>query len=476
MIIQHTVWMTKYLIEDKEFFLYLRKPVEDVFDLVLHKQLWREKYYLGFIDGDRFLSSSLDYQKSILHNLYSEIKMKNRFSKLFFYHIILLDRDYSQYELDQLEQLYVWVRNENIHLNLMFYPISSGQVFTLFSNFEDSEHIAAALSAYMPTLPHDAAEPVDLLEIERNTRKSKGYDLGQKRFYLTNVLIAINLLYWFYMSVKGSTTDIYHLIEYGAKYNPLIANGEYYRLVSSMFIHIGLPHLLLNTYALNILGRDVELIYGSIKFLIIYLIAGIFGSLGSFLFSSALSAGASGAIFGLMGAYLYFGLRKPAIFSARYGMNLVTLLIINIVFGLVNANIDNFAHMGGLIGGFSACWALGFHKEKPFTRRRILLQLVIISFIVISLLMGISIHQNTSEYHLHKGVNYLRQNDYSNARQQFEAGLSANPNVWEFYFYLAFIAYNEGDQKGAIAYLEKTLELNPHEPMARNFLQELQQQ
>ena len=476
MIVKHIAYMTKYLIENQEFFLYFRKPVEDAFDLILHKQLWRKKYYLSFVDGDRFLGASLDYQKSILYNLYSEIKIKNRFSKLHFYHIILLDRSYSQGELDMLEKLYAWLRDEKINLNLLFYHVPSDQILTLFSNFEDSENVTTSLSTYIPDISHESAVTFDLLEVERNTRKSKGYDLGQKKFYLTSVLIAINLLYWLYMSMHGSTTDIYHLIEYGAKYNPLIAGGEYYRLVTSMFIHIGLPHLLLNTYALNALGKDVELIYGSSKFLFIYLIAGIFGSLGSFLFSKAISAGASGAIFGLMGAYLYFGIRKPAIFSARYGMNLITLLIINIVFGLTNANIDNYAHMGGLIGGFLACWALGFHKERLFTLKRIILQLTIISIMALSLFIGVGIHQNTSEYHLHKGVQYLRQNDYAHARQQFEAGLSMNPTASEFYFYLAFITYNEGDPKGAIAYLEKTLELNPGDSMAKKFLQEIQQQ
>ncbi|AOT68800.1 rhomboid family intramembrane serine protease [Geosporobacter ferrireducens] len=476
MIPKHIACMTKHLIEDKEFFLYFHKPVEDVFDLVLHKQLWREKYYLSFVDGDRFIGSSLDYQKSVLYNLYSEVKMKNRFSKIYFYQIILLDRSYSKDELDRLEQLYAWVKDEKINLTLLLCPVPSDQILTLFSNFEDRENVISSLSTYVPNIPHESMASFDLLEIERSTRKNKGYDLGQKRFYLTFVLIAINLLYWLYMEMTGSTTDIYHLIEYGAKYNPLIANGEYYRLISSMFIHIGLPHLLLNTYALNVLGKDVELIYGSSKFLMIYLISGIFGSLGSFLFSNALSAGASGAIFGLMGAYLYFGVRKPAIFSARYGMNLVTLLIINIVFGLTNANIDNYAHIGGLIGGFLACWAFGFHKERLFTLKRILLQLMLINIMILCLFIGVRIHQNTSEYHLHKGVQYLRQNNYPRARQQFEAGLSTNPNAAEFYFYLAFIAYNEGDPEGAAAYLEKTLELNPSDSMAKKFLQEIQQQ
>lgn len=473
---KHIACITKHLIEEKEFFLHLSKPLENPFDLALYKQIWRRKYFIGYIDGNEFLNGSIDYQKSLLFNLYSEEKLKNSFTKLFFYQILLVDRSLMNDHLEHLEALFTWIEHEKININIILYDISSGQTRSLYSKFQDSEKITEFLSVHGPKIQDLYIESINLLEIEEQMRRDKGYLFERKGFYFTTLLMAINVLYWLFMSMKGSTTDTYHLIEYGAKFNPLIAGGEYYRLLVSIFIHIGLPHLLFNTYALNLLGKDVELIYGSKKFIVIYLISGLFGSLSSFLFSKALSAGASGAIFGLMGAYLYFGIRKPAIFSARYGMNLITMLVLNIFFGLTNSNIDNFAHLGGLVGGFLASCAFGLKKDRTFRPKGIFFQALILFMMGTFLFTGIRIHQNTWEYHIHKGVEYLRQNDFSHAREHFEKGMVERPNIPEFYFYLAFIAYHEGDADLAVLYLKKNLELNPNDTMARKFLEEIKRE
>nr|WP_054752968.1 rhomboid family intramembrane serine protease [Piscibacillus salipiscarius] len=93
----------------------------------------------------------------------------------------------------------------------------------------------------------------------------------------------------------------------GLKFNPFIAQGEYWRIITSMFLHIGLIHLLMNMIALYYLGEVTEKIYGTKRFLVIYFIAGIFGSIASFATNDSVSAGASGAIFGLFGALLFLG-------------------------------------------------------------------------------------------------------------------------------------------------------------------------
>ena len=111
------------------------------------------------------------------------------------------------------------------------------------------------------------------------------------------------------MEMFGSSRNPYLLILFGAKYNPLILEGEWWRLITPMFLHIGLIHLVMNSFALYYLGTAVERIYGRYRFLFIYLFAGFAGTLASFLFSpDSISAGASGGIFGLFGALLFFGI------------------------------------------------------------------------------------------------------------------------------------------------------------------------
>src|SRR5699024_12610735 len=102
--------------------------------------------------------------------------------------------------------------------------------------------------------------------------------------------------------------DINHLIQFGAKYNPAILEGEWWRIVSSMFLHIGFFHLLMNMIALFYLGAAVDRIYGTFFFSIIYFLAGIGEGFESFAFTVNVSAGDSGAIFGLFGVLLFFGL------------------------------------------------------------------------------------------------------------------------------------------------------------------------
>ncbi|QEK12480.1 rhomboid family intramembrane serine protease [Crassaminicella thermophila] len=358
--------LMKYFIEKKEFFLYPYKEIKSIFDIVLQKQIWFSHFFVDFVHED-FLKESIDYQKSIIYNQHTEIKLKNKFKKLFFYKIILIE-DTNDYAFKNLEKLASWLDKERIHINIIIVHIPSNTISSIFSNFEDKEALTNFIYKNIKYIQYESIEEVNLLEIEKMTKEKKGYYFEHKKAYFTTIFMILNILYFLFISMKGSTTNIYTIIQYGAKYNPLIAAGEYYRLITNIFIHIGILHLTLNTYALKILGKDIEYMYGSLKFVLIYLLAGIFGSLASFLFSNAVSAGASGAIFGLMGAYLYFGIRRPAIFSARYGMNIITLLIINIIFGLTNSNIDNFAHIGGLIGGFLTSYALGLKGEKIFNR------------------------------------------------------------------------------------------------------------
>jgi rhomboid protease GluP len=159
---------------------------------------------------------------------------------------------------------------------------------------------------------------------------------------------------WFAYGTLNGSQDIRVLRDLGAKFNELVAAGETWRLFTAMFLHIGVLHLLFNLYALNALGPLVEGYFGHVRFLAIYLLAGLYGSLASYAFSPAASAGASGAIFGLAGATTVYFLRYRDNFGARGRailQNMLVVLAVNLVFGFVAPGIDNWGHMGGLVGG-----------------------------------------------------------------------------------------------------------------------------
>ncbi|MDR3601190.1 MAG: rhomboid family intramembrane serine protease [Desulfosporosinus sp.] len=178
--------------------------------------------------------------------------------------------------------------------------------------------------------------------------------------YFTYTLIGMNLVYFLLMVFAGlhlfpnpteGSIDQRVLIEFGAKVNTLIQAGEVWRLLTSTFIHIGIIHLTFNLYALWALGPLTEESFGHRQFLMIYFFSGLGGSIASFLFTSALSAGASGAIFGLLGALLFYSYKRPHLWKSGLGMNLIIIIVVNIGFGLSQPGIDNYAHMGGLFTG-----------------------------------------------------------------------------------------------------------------------------
>lgn len=145
-----------------------------------------------------------------------------------------------------------------------------------------------------------------------------------------------------------------------AKVNEKIYEGEYYRLFTAMFLHLDLAHLLFNSWALYLFGRDVEGLFGHLRFAIIYVLGGLAGSVASLLYTDAPSLGASGAIFAIfsaMGVYLYQHRHLYGQFANMRLMQMVALGVVNIIFGLMpGTRIDNAAHIGGALGGFILAW------------------------------------------------------------------------------------------------------------------------
>lgn len=138
-----------------------------------------------------------------------------------------------------------------------------------------------------------------------------------------------------------------------------IKAGQIYRLITAAFTHVGLLHLAFNMYALYIIGPQLENFFGKFKFTLIYLISGICGNLLSAAFNTGFSLGASGAIFGLLGALLYFGYHYRVYLDSVIKSQILPLIVLNLVLGFLDSSIDSFGHIGGLVGGALAAWAVG---------------------------------------------------------------------------------------------------------------------
>ncbi|KRL83697.1 rhomboid family integral membrane protein [Ligilactobacillus apodemi DSM 16634 = JCM 16172] len=176
-------------------------------------------------------------------------------------------------------------------------------------------------------------------------------------------MITINLLVFIGMTLSGGSENVANLIRWGAKYNPLIIQGEWWRLVTPMFIHIGLEHLALNMLTLYFLGIQLEQLFGKWRYLVLYLVSGIGGNIFSFALSNNVSAGASTALFGLFGAYLMLGESfRHNQYIRMISRQFLVLVVLNFAFDLFTGGIDMWGHAGGLFAGFLASYLVGVPK------------------------------------------------------------------------------------------------------------------
>lgn len=221
-------------------------------------------------------------------------------------------------------------------------------------------------------------DDINKSNVKKNAKLDKLF--SKKTPYITYIIMGICFI-MFLITGMGNDTGV--LIEYGANLDVLVKNGEYYRLLTSMFLHSGLLHLFFNMYALYIIGPQVENFFGKTKYLIIYLLSGISGSLLSVAFNvNTVSVGASGAIFGLFGALLYFGYNYRGYLGNVIKSQILPVVIINLIFGFISTGVDVAGHIGGLIGGIIVSSVLGSSDEKGIDINRIIICLIYFVFII----------------------------------------------------------------------------------------------
>ncbi|MDE5586757.1 MAG: rhomboid family intramembrane serine protease, partial [Bacilli bacterium] len=224
------------------------------------------------------------------------------------------------------------------------------------------------------------------LNAKNKTEAEKAAEIfKRKKPIVTTILIAMNVLIFFGSIIFGLYDDS---IQNFAVYGPVIRNGDYYRLLTGAFLHADVFHLLLNCYALYIIGSQMESFLGKGKYLIVYLFSAVIASLTSITFHEVVSVGASGAIFGLLGSMLYFGYHYRVYLGNVLKSQIIPLILLNLLIGFVGSGIDNFAHIGGLISGTLIMVALGV-KYKSTTFEKVNGWIVTILFTSFMIYMGI---------------------------------------------------------------------------------------
>jgi len=171
---------------------------------------------------------------------------------------------------------------------------------------------------------------------------------------VTFTFLLIMVLYFILITLNGGTGDIETLVRFGAFYPPFIFKyNQYYRFITSIFIHIGAMHLFFNGYALYIFGTQIEGLLGKKKFLLFFLLTGLTGNLATYIFDPiSVSAGASGSLFGLFGAFVYLIHRHKEMISPEGRKSILKLLGVNLLITVVVPNISMTAHLGGLVAGY----------------------------------------------------------------------------------------------------------------------------
>lgn len=215
-----------------------------------------------------------------------------------------------------------------------------------------------------------------------NERKNKKMEkiFSSKKPIITEIIITICVIMFF---VSGMGFDLNSLLYFGANSSLLVRSGEIFRLITYMFLHAGFIHIFLNMYSLYIVGTKVEDFFGKWKYIIIYLFSGICGGLLSIgLNQNVISVGASGAIFGLFGALIYFGYTYRGYVGAIVKSQIVPIVIYNLIIGFFIPGIDMWGHVGGLFAGMLTANMLGTIENKKYNFSNIMLFILYFAFLV----------------------------------------------------------------------------------------------
>lgn len=288
----------------------------------------------------------LIYENGISPDIAKKILRNKSFKNTIYYNPLIIDG-----------------KNEKLYYNSWHCPIS------LLEEIFFIKSILFGKKSKEPIKELSSSEEIGIIKGIEDFRLT----ISSSRAYITWLIVLINLAVWLMVEFFGDPGDPGTLIQYGAKVNPLIWEGEFWRLLTPAFLHVNLTHLLSNCIILYFVGSLLEAMIGRWRLLIIYLFSGITGNLLSLKFSPFLSIGASSAVFGILGAAILYGITYkkliPRNFYRIVVLCLVPFLIYNFAVGYIHGRIDNYAHIGGLLGGIFISYVLGVEFPRGISRK-----------------------------------------------------------------------------------------------------------
>ncbi|MCP3741402.1 rhomboid family intramembrane serine protease [Rossellomorea sp. BNER] len=457
-----------YLFWRIAYFLIVDKKYRIITMSRNHQELWLENFSEKSAPLIRLLRYDLDWGNWVKRDVeltsYNAEKIRKSYGKR---NLSVTNVYVSQYPpVDDYEEflnkpfVFPKTKKTDVHSYLIDESNWERRTENLLSLVDKSQDIWNLKEEYEDTEVQVLKEFV-LTNAGKQVEKERSLFKNGKPFF-TYFFIVVQLIIFAFLEMNGGSQNPETLIKYGAKYNPLIIEGEWWRFITPMFLHIGFVHLLMNTLALYFLGSAVERIFGRGRFLFIYLFSGIVGTLASFVFTSNLSAGASGAIFGCFGALLYFGATHPSTFFRTMGMNVIAVIILNLILGFTIPGIDNAGHIGGLIGGFLATGIVHFPRKKKWLSQ-ILYMLLSAAVVSASLFAGFGGFGRSLNPETVNGLAQQRieEHDFEEASTLlFEVIEDGKPNA-QTYFLLSYVEIKQGEINVAENHLQKAIELEP---------------
>lgn len=324
-------------------------------------------------------------------------------------------------------------------------------------------------------------------EEQQNARKEKPY--------ITYAFIAMQIAYFLWVFFKDMSLHTFTLVEYGAKFNPLIYQGEWWRFISPIFLHTGLMHIAANCLMIYIVGPWAEKIYGRWRYIVILLVGGIAGNIASFALNTNVAVGSSTAVFALFGALLYLVVLKPHLYAKTIGSSIAALVVINLIIDIFAVGIDLAGHVGGLVGGFFIAGALSLPLQY-FHWRRVFYGAGFIFLTVLFLIMGYnragevqnpalsnsiaqSYFQKDNTKEANKIVTYLvktnsadeytytliasdalQNKQYNRAEAAAKEAIYLNPDIPQAHYILALTYLRKGDHDNALKEAEQAKDLS----------------
>jgi membrane associated rhomboid family serine protease/Flp pilus assembly protein TadD len=327
--------------------------------------------------------------------------------------------------------------------------------------------------------------PAPALESEGEERSEKA-----RLPVVTLAICAVNLLLWLLVVAVGGAARIGDLVwgsqnlpvlmAFGAKVNALIQAGDYWRLVTPMFLHLNFLHLAVNTYALLLLGGFIEQLYGRRRLLILYVMSGVCGNLASYLMNPQPSLGASTAVAGLFGTVMVFWWKYRAAMAPEYwqrmGNHLFGLLFINLMLGALFPFIDNWGHIGGLLGGMLVAVMAESRLSGEGGRAREWppVPLALATVVGVLTYAGIEMARGAWQQRpLIAAQSALARGDYPRAATALREVVARHPNLIELRLQLAEVLARSGSLREAAEQLREGMRRHPNDPRLLQGLSEI---